>query len=112
MEHILIFAPIVVAASFGAFTYIFLVLEGEFSVLIWISLAVFSFLSLAMAIVTISYLLGPDCIYCYEPKKFRIVAEYSIAVLIYGTIGLVLVLWNKRGLPGNRQAEPLSLKDE
>lgn len=49
-------------------------------------------LSLLMLLFTINYLIGPSCVFCYEPSKIQNIITQICGVLIYGLFGLGLIL--------------------
>lgn len=58
-----------------------------------IALLVLAALSPAMFVLTASYLLGPGCVVCYQPRKLRLAVGHFIVVVVYGVLGAALVWW-------------------
>jgi hypothetical protein len=98
-ETIIFFTPIII------FILIFMVViwkiiltaDGEARFLTITTFLFWIFLTLLYCIFTLSYLIGPDCVFCYEPRHLRIAGKYLIAVLVYGVIGLGLILLARHG---------------
>ncbi len=88
--------PILFAFVVGAAIFSTIFEKSRSGVKTAISLAIMGVLSLAMSVVTLSYLLGADCVFRYEPRKLRVVAEYMVGVVVYGVIGLALIWWVAR----------------
>ena len=61
-----------------------------------ISIVIWAASSLLMLVFTISYLIGSDCVFCYEPKHTRLAYGFLSAVLIYLVGGVILVVWSRK----------------
>ncbi len=95
-EIVIFFGPI--ALYFIAAISIFVILVTKIvskkataiSIVIWI------LVSMLMFMFAVSYLIGPDCVFCYEPKHTRLAFSFLIAVLIYAAVGAVLARWSRK----------------
>lgn len=96
IEIAVFFLPILLAIVAGAATFSLIVEKSTSGVKTATSLLILGVLSLLMFVVTVSYLVGPDCVFCYQPRKLRLAGGYFIVVVIYGLIGLALVGWVRR----------------
>ncbi len=85
--------PILLAFIVGTATFSMIFEKSTAGIRTAISLVILGGLSLIMAVFTLGYLFGPDCVFCYEPRRLRGVAEYLIGVFVFGLIGLALVWW-------------------
>jgi hypothetical protein len=93
LEIIIFFLPILLAVVAGAATFSLIFEKSTSGVRTAASLLILSILSLLMFVFTVSYLIGPDCVFCYQPRKLRLAGEYFIVVVIYGLVDLSLVWW-------------------
>jgi hypothetical protein len=96
-EKIIFFTPIIFFFLIAAVVPFYIVLKSKTKTKSWTiaSLVFWGFLTVLYCIFTLSYLVGPDCVFCYLPRHLRLAAEYSVAVLIYGLIGFGLILGNR-----------------
>jgi len=87
------FLPVLLAFIVGAATFVRILVRSTSGVKAVLSLVYLGILSLLMAVFTLGYLFGPDCVFCTEGGKLRGVVEYLIGVAVFGSLCLVLVRW-------------------
>jgi hypothetical protein len=87
------FLPVLLAFIVGVTTFVMIFVKSTSGVKTALSLVCLVALSLMMAVFTLGYLFGPDCVFCTEHGKLRGVVEYLVGVFIFGSFGLTLVWW-------------------
>jgi len=98
MEFFIIFAPIFLTFLIGIFIpiQIMRVSNNLDNKKILVVMFFWVVLSLLMLLFTINYLIGPSCVFCYEPTKVQKIITHFCGALIYGLFGLALILIIKR----------------
>ena|SRR5688500_10199372 len=89
-DAFLFFAPIVLLVAIFVSITAIISLKSEKGARAFIALVLWSLISLVWLMFTVAYLIGPDCVFCYDPPKRRLAVEFVGGVLVYGTIGFVL----------------------
>ncbi len=95
-EIVIFFGPIALYLIAAISIFVLLVTKVVSKVVTTISIVIWVLVSLVMLMFAVSYLIGPDCVFCYEPKHTQLAFEFLIAVVIFAVGGGVLVVWSRR----------------
>ena len=99
METLIYFIPIFffVLIAIVIVWQIVLTAEGQTRFATIATFLLWVLLTLLFCVFTLNYLIGPDCVFCYQPTHFSIAIKYSLGVVLYGVIGLGLLAVAKLG---------------